>query len=95
MDFSETILVYDIKLGRCSQRNEYMKLYEYQRTRSFIDHDLNLLDSIFLNFFYSITTRPIEANCYVEPLWDGGTKAYSNDPGHMRKMAATPIYVKK
>ena len=30
MDFSETILVYDVKVGRCSQLNEYMKLYEYQ-----------------------------------------------------------------
>ena len=29
-DFSETIVVYDIKVGRCSQLNEYMKLYEYQ-----------------------------------------------------------------
>ena len=34
MDFSETIVVYDIKVGRCSQLNEYMKLYEYQSSRS-------------------------------------------------------------
>ena len=26
MDFSETIVVYDIKIGRFSQLNEYMKL---------------------------------------------------------------------
>ena len=26
MDFSETIVVYNIKVGRCSQLNEYMKL---------------------------------------------------------------------
>ena len=26
MVFSETIVVYDIKIGRCSQLNEYMKL---------------------------------------------------------------------
>ena len=37
MEFSETIVVYDIKVGRCSQLNEYMKLYEYQRSRSFTD----------------------------------------------------------
>ena len=37
MDFSETIVVCDIKIGRCSQLNKYMKLYEYQRLRSFID----------------------------------------------------------
>ena len=35
--FSETIVVYAIKVGRCSQLNEYMKLYEYQRSRSFSD----------------------------------------------------------
>ena len=28
MDFSETIVIYDIKDGKCSQLNEYMKLYE-------------------------------------------------------------------
>ena len=56
MDFSETIVVYDIKVGRCSQLNEYMKLYEYQRSRSFIDLGLNHLDSIFFNLFSSITT---------------------------------------
>ena len=53
--FSETIVVYYIKVGRCSQLNEYMKLYEYQRSRSFIDLDPNHSDSIFLNFFSSIT----------------------------------------
>ena len=37
MDFSETIVVCDVKVGRCSQLNEYMNLYEYQRSRSFID----------------------------------------------------------
>ena len=25
MDFSETVVVYDIKVGRCSQLNEYMR----------------------------------------------------------------------
>ena len=34
--FSETTVVYDIKVGRCSQLNEYMNPYEYQRSRSFI-----------------------------------------------------------
>ena len=51
-------------------------------------------DSIFLNFFSSITTRPFEAKFHLEPPWDGGTKARSNGPGHMTKMAAMPIYGK-
>ena len=37
MDFSETIVVYDIKVGRIIQLSEYTNLYEYQRSRSFID----------------------------------------------------------
>ena len=28
----------------------------------------------------------------VEPPWEGGKKVYLNGPGHMAKMAATPIY---
>ena len=49
--FSETIVVYDIKVGRCSPLNEHMKLYEYQRSGSFIDFGPNLSDLIFLNIF--------------------------------------------
>ena len=56
LDFSEISVVYDIKIGSGSQLNEYMKLYEYQRSRSFIDLGPNLSDSIFLNFFSSVTT---------------------------------------
>ena len=37
MDFSETIVVHDIKVGRFFQLNESMSFYEYQRSRSFID----------------------------------------------------------
>ena len=37
MDFSETIVVYDIKVGRISLLDEYMNHYEYQRSRSFIE----------------------------------------------------------
>ena len=50
MDISETVVVYDIKVGRCSQLNEYMKFYEYQMSRSLTDLGPNLSDSIFLNF---------------------------------------------
>ena len=51
MDFSETIVVCDHKVNRCSQLNEYMNLYEYQRSRSFTDLGPDLSDSIFLNLF--------------------------------------------
>ena len=94
MDFSENIVVYDIKVCRCSQLNEYMKLYECQRSSSSIDLGLILSDSMFLNFFSSITIRPIEAKFHVQPPWDRVTKANSNCLGHMTKMAAMPIYDK-
>ena len=41
--------------------------------------------------FFSETAWPIKARFYVEPPWEGGTKVYMNGPGHMTKMAATPI----
>ena len=94
MDFSETIAVYDFKVCRCSYLNEYTHLCEYQRSRSFIDLGPNLSDSIFLNFFSSITTGPIEAKFHVEPPRDGGTKVCGNGPSHMTKRAAMSIYVK-
>ena len=33
IEFSELIVVFDIKVDRCSQLNEFIKLYEYQRSR--------------------------------------------------------------
>ena len=42
----------------------------------------------------SETTGPIEAKFHKEPPRVGGTKVYSNGPGHMTKMAAMPIYGK-
>ena len=48
MDFSETIVVCDIKVGRFSQLNDYLRLYECQRSRSFIDlHPRSLRFNIF------------------------------------------------
>ena len=49
----------------------------------------------FSNIFSSETAWPIKVKFYVEPPWEGGTKVFINGPGHMTKMAATPIYGKK
>ena len=85
--------LYDMEVDRCSQLNEYTKLCENQKSRSFNDLGPNHSDSIFLNFFSSITTWPIEAKFYVESPWDEGTKACSNCLGHMTKMATMPYMV--
>ena len=41
--------------------------------------------------FYSETTWPVKAKLHVEHPWEGGTKVYINDPGHMIKMDAMAI----
>ena len=71
-----------------------MNLYEYQRSRSFIDLGPSHSDSTFSNFFFLETAWPIGAKFNVEPPWDGGTKIQSNGLGHMTKMAAMLIYSK-
>ena len=43
---------------------------------------------------FSETAWPIKAKFYVEVPWEGGTKVYINNLGHMTKMAATPVYGK-
>ena len=86
MNFSETILVYGIIVGRCSQLNEYMKLYEYKRPKSFNDlcpRSLRLE-----------TARPIEAKFHVEPPWDEEMKVSTKALCHMTKVAFMPIYDK-
>ena len=56
MDFSETIVhvVYDVKVVRCSLLHESMNLYDYQRSKSFIDiGPMSLRFSIFKLLFLS------------------------------------------
>ena len=68
-----------------------MKLYEYQRSRSFIDLGPRSLRLTFSNFFCSETAGPFEAKFHVEPPWDGGMKVCSNGLGHMTSIATMPI----
>ena len=44
--------------------------------------------------FSSETAWPIKAKFYMKDLYEGGTNVYISNPGHMNKMAATPIYGK-
>ena len=43
------------------------------------------------NIFSSQTTGPIELKFHMKTPSDAGMKVCSNGPGHMTKMAATPI----
>ena len=68
-----------------------MNLYEYQRSRSFIDLGPR---SLRFNIFKLLFLMPIKANFHVEPPCDREIKECSNGPGHMPNMAAMPIYGK-
>ena len=88
MGFSETIVVFGIKVGWFSQLNEYMNLYGYQRSRLLIDLRQRLLDSTFSNFFCSETARPIATKFCMEPPYDVGNEnlfkcSRSHDSGHI------------
>ena len=52
MDFSETVVAYDVKVGRCSSLNDYMNICEYQRSRSFINLDPRSLRFNFFKFLF-------------------------------------------
>ena len=79
--FSETIVVYDIKVGRCSQLNEYVKLHEYQRSRSFIDLDPNYSDSTFFKLLFSNNHLADWSQILfgVSLGWEKESKKISND----------------
>ena len=53
---------------------------------------LSVSPSTFSNIFSSKTTGPIKFKFHMETPLDAGTKVCSNGPGHITKMAATPIY---
>ena len=55
IDFSETIVV---KVGKRSKLNEYVNLYEYQRSRSFIDLGPSSLRFNIFKLFFLETARP-------------------------------------
>ena len=61
-----------------------MEIYEYSRSLKF--HQFQT--------FLSNPMVPIEAKFHVDPPWEGKAKMCSNDPGHVPKMAAMPIYNK-
>ena len=92
LDFSETIVVYDIRFGRFCQLNEYMNLYEYRRSRSFID--LRQRVTQIQHFQTSFAQKPLgrlKPNFMwrLHGMW--GMKICSNVPGHM----TMPIYGEK
>ena len=94
MDFSETIVVYDVKVCRCSKLNDNMNLYEYPRSRSFNDLGPR---SLRLNIFKFLFLRNCVADwsqilCGASMGW--GNESLINGLSHMTNMANMPIYCK-
>ena len=58
VDFSETIEACDLKFGRCRQLIELMKIYEYLRSRSFLDLGPISFTHENKNLLFSETTGP-------------------------------------
>ena len=58
VDFSETIEACDLKVGRYRQLHEFMKVYEYLRSRSFLDLDPRSFTYKNSNLIFSKTTEP-------------------------------------
>ena len=58
VNYSETIDVYDIKVGIHSILNEYMEIYLYQRSRSF--SDLCPRSLIFHSFLTAFALKPLD-----------------------------------
>ena len=69
-------------------------VYPSSRRPSVVRRTLSVRRPPFSKIFFSETAWPIKAKFNVEPPCEGGTKVYINGPGHMTKMAATPIYGK-
>ena len=77
------------------QLMESMTVCDKFRSRSSLDLGLSVIHSHFSKIFFSETAWPNKVKLYVQQPWIGGTKVWLQNPGHMTKMAATPIYGKK
>ena len=69
-----------------------MKISEYQRSRSFFDLCPRSLRFQNLNLFFSETVESFEAKFHMKTDGRMGMKTYTNELGHMSKMAVVTIY---
>ena len=65
VDFSETIAACDLKVGRCRQLIEFMNVYEYSRSMSFLDLGPRSFKYENENLLFSETTWPFLNKFYM------------------------------
>ena len=80
---------FGLKIDNQSCLNEYMKVSENKRSRSFSDPRISWNDN-----FKHVFTKPVVTEFHVEPPEEEETKICSDHSGHMTSMATTPIYGK-
>ena len=73
-----------------------MAINKFQRSRLSFDLSAKAahigVSSIYSNIVFSETTKPIELNFHMKTSYDNIAKIYTNDSGHMTKMADMPVY---
>ena len=94
VDFSEFIAASDLKVSRSRHLNEFMKVSEYWRSRSFLDLGPRLCTYKNSNRIFSEATVPIWTNFFMKAFRYKEMKIWWQDAGQMTKMAAMPIYGK-
>ena len=92
--FLETIAALGLKLAWSIQLNKFMKLGEYQRSRSFFDLGQRSLRFQSSNLFFSKTGGQFGTKVHMKAWRRIGMKINTNELDHMTKMAAMPIYGK-
>ena len=93
VDFSETVAAYDLKVGRCKQIVEFMKVCEVRRSRSFLTLTQGHLHMKIKTYFSQKLLAIFNQILYVS-FKNMEMKIYKYDAGHMTKMAAMSIYGK-
>ena len=94
MDCSETIAASDLKVSRSRHLIEYMKVWEYWRSRSFLDLGPRSCTYKNSNQIFSKTTVPIWTKFFMKDFRYKEMKIWCHDAGHMTKLAARPYMVK-
>ena len=89
-----TIAALGLKVAWSIQLNEFIKLSEYQRSRSFFDLGQRSLRFQSWNFFFLKNSWAIWNQSSYESLREHGNEIYTNELGHMTNMAAMLIYGK-
>ena len=84
VDFSETIAASDLKVGRCRQLIEFMKLCEHRRSRSFLYH-------IFSRFCMSCALLAKISGERLQDHWSSGSPCNAQEYTKRHAMRK-PIY---